>query len=789
MPLLASPLDQLSAHYDVVIVGSGYGGGVAAARLGGATKADGTPLRVCVLERGQEHPLGSFSERVTDGRGSARFDRDQPDKGGPDPLVNVHLGDTITVVHGFGLGGTSLINANVSIVPRPEVWAQDCWPAAVRAEMETTVAEGFARARRMLAPEKWPDSEQHPPIRKYAALARSAKHMGKPVFQPPINVNFEDGRRSPGGVAQPACTGCGDCVAGCNIGAKNTVAANYLPLAHQRGVRMFTGARVRSVERRGDGWLVWYVPTDAAWHAFDAPERFVRAEHVILAGGTLGSTEILLRSAKERGLDVSAALGARFSGNGNTIASAYNGEHLVNGIGRGSEVTREDMVGACITGVLDARDDVPLAEAVILEEGSLPRVLGPAFHRALNVIAPLTGDDTDGGFVDELQEAARTAIAQVSDAWNESNATQHSQSFLVMSHDTADGRIELRHDKARVVWPNAPTSQPKARIAALIRGAAEGLGAAATRSPLSLLGERSEVTVHPLGGCVMGDDPANAVVDDRGRVWAGAGGRRHAGLRVVDGATIPCSLGSNPLLTITALAERSIQKLIDEEGWQAIAPDAPALPNDRDSRRPTEGPSRLTFTERMVGHASCGADLDYDAGAAASHVCDAFFTIHAPDIDTFLADPLAGADLSGAVRIDALDAEVFVVEGGRFHLLVDQDDTGRHKRMFYRAPLMGTNGRRLFFHGHKVVHDGPGFDAWADTTTLFVSIHDGDSNAAPVVARGRIHIQVDNFRIQALHTRATKVDGSLDIGAVARFAGAFLGDLWTVYAPVGGPSV
>lgn len=787
MPLLASPLDEISAHYDVVIVGSGYGGGVAAARLGGATKADGSPLRVCVLERGEEHPLGSFSESVLDGQGSARLDRDRPDRGGPDPLVNVHLGDTVSIVHGHALGGTSLINANVSIAPSPKVWEKDCWPEALQDDVAEGLQEGFDRALHMLDPRPWPDSAEHPPLGKFQALARSARHLDKPVFQPPINVNFAEGKRSAGGVSQPACNGCGDCVAGCNTGAKNTVAATYLPLAHQRGVRMFTGARVRSVERRGDGWLVWYAPATKAWARFGAPERFVRADHVILAGGTLGSTEILLRS-EERGLELSPALGTRFSGNGNAIGSAYNGEHVVNGIGRGSEVTPETMVGACITGVLDARGGVPLEDGVIIEEGSLPRVLGVPYHRALNLIAPLTGDDTDDGFWDELNEAVRTAKANVTAPWAQGNATQHSQAFLVMSHDKADGRIVMSNDKARVVWPNASQSVPHDRIDPLIRGASEALGAAATPSPLSHLARRKEITVHPLGGCPMGDDPQTAVVDERGRVWAGVQGQRHDGLRVVDGSTIPCALGANPLLTITALAERSIQKLIEEQQWQAIPAEAPAQPSDRDSRRPAAGPSRLVFTERMVGRAAAGEDRDYAAGFENGALCDAVFTIHAHDVDTFLDDQQAGAALSGTVQISALSDEVFVVEQGTFHLLVDQDPAGRTKRMFYRAPLVGTDGRRLFFHGHKVVVDDPGFDPWADTTTLYVAVHEGRSDEGPVVARGRIHIEVDNFRIQLAHTRAYAVDGSLDLGAVARFAGAFAGGLWDVYGPGDGAS-
>ncbi len=782
MALLSTPLDQLQAHYDVVIVGSGYGGGVAAARLAGATRADGTPLRIALLERGQEHPVGEFPETLLRGRKSARLDRDRPSKPGVDPLVNVHVGDEVVVVHGHGLGGTSLINANVSIPPHSRVWDKPVWPAALRAEMKTRVGEGYRRARAMLRPRSWPDSADHPPLLKYAALKRSGDHIGRRVFQPPINVNFEQGL-SPGGVDQPPCNGCGDCVAGCNVGAKNTVAMNYLPLAHQRGAGLFCGARVRSVERRGAGWLVWYVPNEARRDVFGATELFVRADRVILAAGTLGSTEILLRS-KQRGLPCSDAVGERFSGNGNAIGSAYNGEFAVNGIGRGSDVTPETMVGACITGVLDGRDEnLPVEHGVIVEEGSLPRVLGVPFHRALNITAPLTGEDTDDGVVDELLEAMRTLKGHITDPWHNGNATQNSQSFLVMSHDKADGRIELLHDKARVVWPTAHTSVPHAHIDPLLRGASAGLGAAHTPSPLSNKALNLEITVHPLGGCTMGDDPAVSVVNHKGQVYQGAGGKVHDGLYVSDGSVIPCALGANPLLTITALAERCTAMLIEDQGWIAIPDNAPVQATLHNSRRPDSGPSRLWFTERMVGAVASEGAQDFEAGEAAGELCDAVFTIHAHDVDRFLGDQAAGAALSGSVVLKAFSAEPFVVENGHFQLFVDQDAGRRNKRMFYRAPLVGTDGRRVFFSGHKVVEDDPGFDPWADTTTLMVTIHDGGDDRGAVLGRGRIHIHVADFRKQLLHTRAETVHGKVDAGALLRFGAHFMGALWQTYAP------
>jgi cholesterol oxidase len=787
MALLASSLDQVQAHYHVLIIGSGYGGGVAAARLGGAKTSDGSPLRVAVFERGFEVPLGEFPEDPIEGWKMHRRDAPGAVATGPDPLFNFHLDKEIMVIHAFGLGGTSLINANISLEPVPGVWQNPSWPQEIRGDVGGLRTKGFKLAREVLRPSPYPDSASHPSLAKYRALQLSGKATGNPVYHPPTNITYNAGP-SAGGVVQPACNSCGDCVAGCNTGSKNTVTATYLPLAHSRGVAMFCGARVTRLERRGEVWLVWYQPTEYAREAFGAPELFVRADQVVLAAGTLGSTEILLRSAAA-GLSLSPALGSRFSGNGNELAVAYNSDHPINGIGRGSDVLPENAPGPTITGILDARNEKPTLEhGIVVEEGVLPKVLHQAYNFALNLAGPTTGVDMDSGVLDELREARRTLTSGISGAYASGGATQHSQSFLVMAHDRGNGSIRLENDRVQIDWPDAHQSPHHARVDALLAEASKAIGGTYTRSPLKsgLLGNRL-LTVHPLGGCPMGDDPATSVVDHAGRPWIGTSNTIHPGIMVADGSVLPCPLGVNPLLTITALAERSVLLLASERGW-TLSSDAPASPNPFDSRRELGAPTRLWFTERMAGSVAPGQDLDYSMGAQHGQSAVAVFTIESTDIDRFLNDSAFGAGISGSVELRAFSQEPFVAHDGRFQLLVDQSPDGRRKRMFYRVPLQGPDGRRLYFHGHKQVEDGPGFDPWKDTTTLFVSIHEGDDQTGPVIGRGIISIHVDDFRKQALHTHARNGQGRPAPGQVARFAATFLEGLADVYAPMPTPA-
>src|SRR5262249_26284326 len=150
---------------------------------------------------------------------------------------------------------------------------------------------------------------------KYKALQKSGAALDKAPVAAPVVVSFEETLNA-AGVLQPECIRCGDCCGGCNVGAKNTVALTYLPDAVRHGAQVFAHARVRSVSKAADGR--WQVHVERQDVRSSAP-LIVSAETVVLAAGTLGSTEILLRS-RERGLQVSDRVGQRFSANGDIIA-------------------------------------------------------------------------------------------------------------------------------------------------------------------------------------------------------------------------------------------------------------------------------------------------------------------------------------------------------------------------------------------------------------------------------------------------------------------------------------
>ncbi len=287
-------------------------------------------------------------------------------------LYDFVVGDGINVFMGCGLGGTSLVNANVSLEAEPRVFQDARWPAQVRQDLPTLVQQGYDHAREMLKPTPFPTS--FPSLPKMGALEKSAQYLEQNFYRTPINVTFET-KVNHVGVPQNACTMCGDCVTGCNYGAKNTTLMNYLPDARNFGAEIFTQVSVRYIERRDGKWFVHYQALDEGREDFNAPDLFVTADIVMLGAGTLGSTEILLRS-KAQGLPLSDCLGERFSGNGDVLGFSYNGDREVNGIGFGHRKPGEiPPVGPCITGVIDIRNQPKLEDGMIVEEGSVPGAL------------------------------------------------------------------------------------------------------------------------------------------------------------------------------------------------------------------------------------------------------------------------------------------------------------------------------------------------------------------------------------------------------------------------------
>ncbi len=771
-PRLSSPLDRIRDHYTVVVVGSGYGGAIAASRLARAGQD------VCVLERGREFMPGEFPDTQLELLRETQTQTPQGHIGSRTALVDVRLHRDMNVLVGCGLGGTSLINANVALEAERAVFDDPRWPQEIRDDLETRVAEGLGRAREMLRPTPYPESA--PPLRKLKLLEESAQAMGAPFYRPPLNVTFEDGL-SPGGVHQPACTACGDCVAGCNVGAKNTTQVNYLPDAKAHGAEIYTLASVRRVERRGGRWAVHFQALETGRELFDAPTLFVTADVVVLAAGALGSTEILLRS-KEAGLPVSERTGARFTGNGDVLGFAYNNDVPVNGVGYGTlHADGKEPVGPTITGIIDLRNQPILDEGMVIEEGAVPSGLGKVMAAFYSASATVLGKDTDRGVRDELAEGRRAVESLVRGPYH--GAVRNTQVFLVMTHDDGEGRIVLDGDHVSVDWPGVGRQPIFQSVAQRLYEATVPHGGTFLKNPMwSKLSKQDLITVHPLGGCAMGDDAGRGVVDHAGRVFAGdEGADVHDGLFVMDGSIMPRPLGVNPLLTISALAERNVALLAAERGWEIDY-----SPGDHVFEAAEDARLGIRFTERMSGWLSTAVTDDFERAAKRAEEDGSPFeftvTVISDDLEQLLSDESHSARLIGTVTCPALSPEPLTITQGLFNLFVHDPDVPAARKMRYRMKLTSTEGRVFSFEGFKLVHDDKGlFDPWTDTTTLYITVREGEE----VAGKGILRIATKDF-VQQLRTMEVTGASSLrrKLAGRARFARYFAGSMVDVYGGI-----
>jgi cholesterol oxidase len=775
MARLASPLKHIKDHYTAVIIGSGYGGAIAASRLARAGQ------RVCLLERGKEFQPGEYPNNEVEALAEMQSDVPQAHLGPRTGLYDFRFNEDINVVLGCGLGGTSLINANVCLPPDPRVFADPCWPQELRNDLPTLVADGLRRAEEMLKPTPYP--QNFPPLHKLKALEKSAQSLQEKFYRPPIKVTFRDGVNHVG-VPQRACQVCGDCVSGCNYAAKNTLIMNYLPDARNHGAEIFTRVAARRIERQEGRWLVYYQILDAGREEFGAPPLFVSADMVILAAGTLGSTEILLRS-QAAGLSLSGQLGYRFTGNGDVLGFSYNADEEIDGVGWGTHPPGElTPVGPTITGIIDKRQGAQLDEGVVIEEGAIPGVLATFIPQIMALAAKTIGQDTDSGWVDAIQEKGREWDSWVRGPYH--GALRNTQTYLVMTHDQSAGRMYLENDRLRIAWPGVGAQPIFRRVNDLLKQATVPLGATYIKNPIwTKVFKHDLITVHPLGGCSMAENAENGVVNHKGQVFSGASGVAvHDSLYVCDGSIMPRSLGVNPLMTICALAERCLARVAQEKGWQ-INYQLPSVP------RATATPTALglQFTETMQGFISPEVKDNFAQGAKQGKEdgssCAFTLTIISDDLDAMLTKPEHCAGTLGTVTAPFLSPEPLTVTGGEFNLFVEDPAHPDTRQMHYRMKMTTTMGRAYFFYGFKVIHNDPGFDAWADNTTLYSTIFDGDNQDSPILGRGILVISPEDFLRQLTTIQVTNA-ATLEqqLKAKIRFGRFFTGVLFDTYAGI-----
>jgi cholesterol oxidase len=369
----------------------------------------------------------------------------------------------------------------------------------------------------------------------------------------------------------------------------------------RHGAEIFTLVEVRYLERQNNRWLVHYQYLETGQEGFDAPTAVVSADIVILAAGTLGTNEILLRS-KTAGLPLSDRLGERYSGNGDILGFAYNTDRDINMLGFGPRPAKDmDPVGPTIITAIDLREQPNLDDGLIIEEGGVCAPLAALLPKTLSLAAKMVGRDTDSGLADPIQEKLMVSASMIRGPYH--GAVRNTQVYLVMTHDNSGGKMSLHNDRVVIKWPGSGEQPFVKNVNEKLVQATGPLGGTFVENPIwSKLQPNNMVAAHPLGGCCIAEDAVRGVTNHRGQVFSGATGTDvYDSLIVNDGALLPRSVGTNPHITISAMAERNMLLLA-----QARLDDRLQLKpvDEADRLGATTAKPGLQFSEAMEGYFS-----------------------------------------------------------------------------------------------------------------------------------------------------------------------------------------
>ncbi|MCX4748540.1 GMC family oxidoreductase [Kitasatospora sp. NBC_01287] len=562
--------------YDVIVVGSGFGGSVSALRL---TEKG---YRVAVLEAGR------------------RFERDELPRNSWDAknylwapalglygIQRIHLLADVLVLGGAGVGGGSLNYANTLYVPPKPFFEDRQWRHITDWEEELTPF--YDQAQRMLGVRTNPTTT---PSDVHLQAAAEQLGVGDTFHFAPVGVYFGDGRDGDGssktvpgaevedpyfggaGPRRKACVECGECMTGCRHGAKNMLTENYLYLAEANGAEIHPLTTVARIRPRGEGYAVDVRRTNARGKAAErAGARTLTAAKVVVSAGTYG-TQTLLHRMRDQGRlpGISAKLGELTRTNSEALVGAQTTPRRYGG-------PVDFTKGVAITSSIHPDENTHI-EPVRYGKGSnamgfLSIMQVPGGGRGPRWLrAGATAIKHPTVFARSLSNyrwSERTIIGLVMQSLDNSITVSLKQKGL------GKGKLTSRqgHGEPNPNWIPAAERGAQA-IADSINGFAG-----------STVGEVFDIpmTAHFIGGCPIADSPEHGVVDPYQRLYG------YPGISVVDGSTISANLGVNPSLTITAQAERAMSMWPNKgeadprpaqgEAYRrvaAVAPVRPAVP-------------------------------------------------------------------------------------------------------------------------------------------------------------------------------------------------------------------
>ncbi|KAG6549247.1 hypothetical protein Mapa_009233 [Marchantia paleacea] len=774
-------------EYDAIVVGTGYGGAVAACRLAQAG------LKVCILEKGQRWEAPNFPKTFWQSFIQTTFNTPFGSFGPKTGLYQVHVdGDCLALV-GSGVGGGSLMSAGV-MVPTPKRTRKDHrWPA----QWEKDWSKYESLSQEMLEPEYVPHSFPKKKIMDAIKDELEDIEQADPKGLK-INIRFKDVTNK-AGVKQNACVACGNCIMGCNYNAKSSTDKNYISAAVQAGADLRTESKVLFIAenprdmaaagngKRGASVCASHHPENTSymrckhdkeeeneagtansvttpagirkrWRVYLNKVSFLTADIVILGAGVFGTNELLIRS-RERGLRLSERLGKGVSCNGNNISFVSGSPAPLVGQGIDSSsfaaTPKPQRPGPSIC------NSYTSSAGYTIQAGTFPHNL-PYYFIRLWTFGSIIG----------LYSFVPSAIWDQLKVW----ARARFSTFMVLNmigYDESDGEITLDKSTGRLRFVAPHDSNMVKKISACHRLAKR------IRAQLYVSRFRS-AAAHLLGGCGAAQDPEHGVANPDGQVFDPVPGSScdglHPGLFVCDGSLLPCAVGVNPSATITIVAEKVAAAAVqyaartlvkggdlqvasncrcgfDGENFQLASTRQVSrhllmsgengrisLPQAKYSTlenflHPAPVIVRETLRGQIAG-LPCELNVEMHMGLdTEDHICSRNFG----DSHRILK-----GRVGGTMHVPLLDKDVLHIIDGSVDMCWIDNRTPYTQYMHYGLLLASASGARYVFRGKKEMHPFLGFAfAWPESTTLLVKVqqvcpqtatYDLQTSAAPATA-------------------------------------------------------
>ncbi|XP_008462588.1 uncharacterized protein LOC103500910 isoform X4 [Cucumis melo] len=693
--------DEVENGFDAIVIGSGYGGSVAACRMSMAG------IKVCLLEKGRKWESQDFVTDSMNITSAVRMEnRNLGISFGPkDALFQVfEQNDSIATV-ACGLGGGSLVNAGV-MVPTPVLVRRDPnWPKEWERDWNFCESAATAMLKVQSIPIKFPSAKVLDEIvdEEIEGCFESSLNLS-------INFDLEESLSNSRKIQQRGnCLACGNCLAGCPYNAKSSTDKNYLLTAIQAGCVVHTTCQVQYVVKNSPN-QEGRTSQKRRWSVYLNEIDFIACDFVILSAGVFGTTEILFRS-QMRGLKVSEALGCGFSCNGNAVAYLAGSPAPLNGYGLSREQLWKkafhERPGPSISSSYTSSLGFTIQSAV------LPSAYPNLLFKGVTTYGWPNGYWFFHGILDKLKQVL---------------SFKASQAIVLnaMGYDKGDGKIMLQRDTDKVsFFPPLDSLLPqKVNVFQRITKKLGGV--------LFIPRYRS-TSVHHLGGCNVASDPSRGVCNASGQVFDLQNPASvHPGLYVCDASLIPRSVGVNPSFTITIVSEHVSKHLVSDilkyECQRGI--ELSAI-NDNKHSTPKTNTNRSQRSIVMVKETMKG----YVGGMPC-----AIFLIMKMNPESWKdfnqskeslgeCHPLLRGKVGGYVEFRGIEKDNLYIIDGEVNLCDTGCRTPFTQYMTYDLLLAASSGARYILKGKKTLNPYLfGLYAWRETTTLQVRIEKVSEN-------------------------------------------------------------